>query len=240
MPVEWFADSFSLDDNVSTVNLYCEKGNVAVSDNHRMAYYFFAKHAPSHSTLVHIDAHNDCGYFQDHAMDATFNLEENNLEDFIHYRYKPPRFYSEASPVRWGNWITALLKKYPAMFHSVRIISRQRVGPLEKKELPQVEKADCMENVLHKTDCSRFHFSIDIDYYYQLDDNSNGSWRSSPDEAISHFKQYIKTISQYRDALLFIALSPSCCGGWKIQYPLVDVIDNFFGFSLLKNIRSKA
>lgn len=39
------------------VNFYFEGDRLAVSDNHRMAYWFFRNNAAKGSTLIHVDTH---------------------------------------------------------------------------------------------------------------------------------------------------------------------------------------
>ena len=233
MMLRSFTSKF-ISDETDDVNFYFEADQLGVSDNHRMAYWFFAKNTTLGSTLFHVDTHTDCSYFHDSDR-AELNKTPSfdSIDQFVRHRYFDPRRGASTTPVRCGNWIPALLDMQPRLLKRVFLICHKGAGT----ELPCVEKTgeECLwsPDGLDATDAC---LSIDVDYYFTSSD-SEYRLRSVPPEPTHHFQRLLRRCSCSR-VPLFIALSPGCCGGWDNVLPFVDCIDQTFNLTLRKQIET--
>lgn len=230
--LRFFTSKF-ISDEIDDVDFYFEADQLGVSDNHRMAYWFFAKKMTSVSTLFHVDTHSDCSWFRNTdiaELNKTPSLD--NIDQFVKHRYVDPGRGAPTPPVRSGNWIPALLTMHETLVEKVFWISHNRVGS-QIADLPRVEETgeECL-GALDGLDATHACLSIDVDYYFMSSD-SKYSRRSVPPDPTHHFQRLMRHGSRVP---LFIALSPGCCGGWDNVLPFVGCIDRTFNLTLREQI----
>ena len=233
-----FKDTFTESD-LCDVNFYFESRYLGVSDNHRMAYWFFARKAKKGSVLVHLDTHPDCSYFREDDRKELTKIEDvKGLEAFVNHRYLSP--VVSVCPVAHGNWIPALLDMHPELFDTVYLICHEDCGPIVQKDLPKTKKAK--EEVFWRVDglgAASTCFSIDVDYYYYCAGEGQYCVRDGFPAPVEHFSRCISHVLRCPRALLFVALSPSYCGGWNNVMPFVRIIDKSFGLSLSEQVNER-
>lgn len=231
-----FKEKFT-DSGVRGVNFYFESGVLGVSDNHRMAYPFFARKSSNGSILVHLDTHTDCSLFRKEDREELAKIDfGNDIRRFVDHQYSYRGRLK--CPVQYGNWIPALLDTHPNLFDVVYLICHKDCGPIEKKDLPKISevKEDFFWSSVASGAKNRC-FSIDVDYYY---DSANGVYflRSSFADPVDHFIRCICHVTNnYSGSPLFVALSPSSCGGWDKVMPFLGAIDRHFDASLESEVR---
>jgi hypothetical protein len=195
------------------VNLYFEGDRLAVSDNHRMAYWFFRGNAADGSTLIHIDAHLDCSYFSDSDREQLRRAEPYcGAQQFAEHRYHSDG--SERPAVRYGNWIPALLDVHPHLFDRVLLRCNKPAGPLVLNDLPCVKECYEKDVFSYLTHLPRACVSIDIDYYFARHADTYTQRLTTP-APVEHFRLLLGRVRMNRHVPLFVALSPQCCGGWR-------------------------
>lgn len=218
------------------VNFYFEVDDFAVSDNHRMAYWFFGRKATVGSTLVNVDAHTDCSYFWDDDRDQLRNMDTNcTVETFVNHRYQ--RYGCETPPVRYGNWVPALLDMYPQLFQRVHLCCHRSLTGPARSDFSCINEVDeeyliSFGNHGEPAPC----LSIDVDYYFTTNGNVYLLRQTNP-RPVEHFQQLLLATQTDPCMPLFVSLSPHCCGGWHQVLPFVDCIDRTRGLNLACEIR---
>jgi len=209
--------------NADDVNFYFEGDRVAVSDNHKMAYWFFRHKATDGSTLVHIDTHLDCSLFRDCVIEPLQDGEPFfSAQQFADHRCQTGN--GEIPAVHSGNWIPALHTVHPHLFKRVLLRCHNDAGSV-LKELPFVKEID--EACVFSDDLllqSHICLSIDIDYYFTKRDGLFMQ-RQTNQEPITHFRRILDAFVLLRHVPVFIALSPEYCGGWQNVIPFVRYMD---------------
>lgn len=222
--------------NADDVNFYFEGDGLAVSDNHRMAYWFFRNNTAEGSTLIQVDAHLDCSYFREPSLAHLREVEPfGSAQQFAEDRYHSDN--GETPAVRYGNWIPALLAVHPLLFKRVLLCCHRPAGPLVLKDLPGVEEIDEADvfssDLLNQTHTC---LSIDIDYYFTEKDGTFTLRQTNP-TPVKHFRRLLDTSLLLRHVPLFVALSPQCCGGWQNVIPFVQCMDEVLDLDLAQVIK---
>lgn len=221
------------------VNFYFESGKLGVSDNHRMAYPFFIRQGGKKAKLIHMDTHPDCGYFCKEARDALAQIDAAmDLDVFVRHSYYSPRAYAFVCPVSYGNWITALFRTHPHMIAEARLICYEKDIRLIRDELPAVRLTAEQEFWdVDKAGSGETYYSIDIDYYF---DGHNGfAFRPEHKDPCEHFRKCLQHALVDTCSPVFVALSPSFCGGWDRTIPFVHIIDHIAGSSLAAQVKAR-
>jgi hypothetical protein len=200
-----------------------------------MAYPFFARRAVAGSRLIHVDTHVDCSYFRQADREALSKLApENDVREFVELGYSINNRIK--SPVGWGNWIPALIDMHPSLFREVDLVCHQRAAPLVLRDLPMAR--ECGEDILWSDSLpgtAHLCFSIDVDYYY---DSTGDDYSVRPDypDPVGHFNQCLSRVAGFPFSLIFVALSPSCCGGWREVMPFIHSLDQLFDLALAREV----
>lgn len=214
------------DSGRSEVNFYQGNESLGISDNHRMAFYHFAKYGINGSHFIHIDTHPDFSPLKDECHQA---IQENPSYlntplDFIELK----RNGSDLEAIQWGNWIEGLRIVFPELI-STACICVQDKAVLFKTHWPEanVESEPEAYPVIIPSSDRPTLFSFDIDYYF----SSSGIYcelRIDEQQALNHFQETLCAIKQFPNCLPFIALSPTCCGGWENTLPFTQIVDEVF------------
>ena len=233
--LRFFKSKFTSGD-MDDVNFYFEAEQLGVSDNHRMAYWFFAKNMTPCSTLFHVDTHVDCSFFRETDRDELVETKATgSIEQFVEHRYRTDGILTP--PVHWGNWIPALLDMHPCLLKKVKLICHKEAGQMVLAGLPCVEETgeECLWSP-DGLDGTHACLSIDIDYYFMSSDSEYRQRSVSPDPR-HHFQRLLLRHGCSNSRVpLFIALSPCCCGSWHNVLPFVDCIDQTFNLTLREQI----
>ncbi|MBN69438.1 MAG: hypothetical protein CME32_09195 [Gimesia sp.] len=222
---------------VTEVNFYVGSDSLAVSDNHRMAYYYFAKNGVDNSHLIHIDSHADFALICEDCLNA-FRANPDVLkcpENFINLNC----VNSQQKAVSWGNWIPTLRDIYPKLITSAHVYLHKEV-PIVKNAWSEAKffTKSYEFNVIPPSSTSTTLYSFDIDYYF----NCIGDFcelRIEEHRALEHFQETLFLVKQAPDCLPFIALSPTCCGGWENTLPFTRIIDEVFDTKITNIIESR-
>jgi len=239
--LKWFSDGLGKS-GVSDVSFYFESGLLGVSDNHRMAYPFFARKASEHSVLMHMDSHEDCAFFREEDKAELAKIDAvADLDAFVSYQYEYNG--SAKCPVQWGNWITALLHMFPQLFDRIYIICQGRCTSTsmyteaEKRVLRRAQNEDSLWSSA-ETAANSACFSLDVDYYYDCASERYFVRPGFPNPT-AHFGRCLRRALDSPGSPLFVALSPSCCGGWENVMPFIQVIDQCCGISLAAQVEAR-
>ncbi len=218
------------------VNFYFEDDRMAVSDNHRMAYWFFRNNTAEGSTLIQVDTHPDCSLFRDSALAHLRDVEPHDCaQQFADDRYDS--LHGQTPPVQYGNWIPALLVAHPALFTRVRLLCHKPPGSVVLSDLPQVEEID-EESLTDDLQGYRSCLSIHVDYYFTEHDGTYTQRETNP-APLGHFRRLLATALLNPQVLVFVALSPQCCGGWQNVLPFVRCLDEELGLGLAQEITGR-
>jgi hypothetical protein len=225
---------FKSKDDIDDVTFYFEADQLGVSDNHRMAYWFFVRKATPGSTLIHVDTHTDCSYFRDSnraELNKTPSLD--SIDQFVKHRY--PDDGKPRSPVREGNWIPALLDMHPHLLKRVFLICHKKDASINADYPCVEERGEEWLRSPNGLDATNACLSIDVDYYFTLSDSEYRQRSVHPDPT-HHFQWLLRHGCSHSREPLFIALSPGCCGGWDNVLPFVNCIDQTFNLTLREKI----
>lgn len=226
----------------SEVNLYQGDKTLGIADNHRMAYYHFAKHGLNGSHFVHIDTHPDFSPFRTECLEAV-EANPNYLEtpfDFMELK----RLGSDLKAMEWGNWIEGLRTVFPKLISTAHICVHDNMRVF-KEAWPEAFLESAPNNypiIPPSSNCPTL-YSFDIDYYFFCSgDNcglrTNEEFQIDEKKLLEHFHKTLFLVKQAPDCLPFIALSPTCCGGWENTLPFTRIVDEVFGTNITKIIES--
>jgi len=224
------------DSGRSEVNFYQGDESLGISDNHRMAFYHFAKYGINGSHFVHIDTHPDFSLFKNNSREAIMANPRylDTPETFI----KLQPLGEEVAAVNWGDWIEGLRVLFPHLIKSAQICVQKNTASFEQA-WPEAEiiSAPATFPIIPPSSDLPTLYSFDIDYYF----TSGGDFcelRIEELRALEHFRKTLHIIKEAPDCLPFIALSPTCCGGWENTLPFTRIVDEVFGTEITKIIET--
>ncbi len=221
----------------SEVNFYQGDERLGISDNHRLAFYHFAKYGINGSHFVHIDTHPDFSLFQNNSREAI--LANPGYLDTPETFIKLQRLREEKVAVNWGDWIEGLRDLFPQRIKSAQICVHKDTTCFER-DWPEAEiiSAPATYPIIPPSTDRPTLYSFDIDYYFTCSGNFC-ELRIEEQRALDHFRETLLTIKQFPNCFPFIALSPTCCGGWENTLPFTETIDNYFKTNVSKIIKDK-
>lgn len=220
----------------SEVNFYQGTERIGISDNHRMAFYHFAKNGINGSHFIHIDTHQDFSWFKKNSREAI--LANPGYLDTPEAFIKLQRLGEEEVAVNWGDWIEGLRVIFPQLIKSAQICVQKNTASFEQA-WPEAEIIPAPDTylIIHPSSDRTTLYSLDIDYYFKC----SGDFcelRIEEQRALEHFRKTLHIIKESPNCLPFIALSPTCCGGWENTLPFTRIVDEVFGTNITKIIES--
>ena len=219
---------------ISEVNFYRGSKKIGISDNHRMAFYHFGKYGENNSHFVHIDTHPDFSRFSKNSREAI--LANPGYLDTPESFIKLQRLGEEKVAVNWGDWIEGLRGLFPQLIKSAQICVQKNTASFEQA-WPEAEiiSAPATFPIIPPSSDLPTLYSLDIDYYF----TSGGNFcelRIEEPRALEHFRKTLHLIKEAPDCLPFIALSPTCCGGWENTLPFTRIVDEIYGTNVTRII----
>jgi hypothetical protein len=103
--------------------------------------------------------------------------------------------------------------------------------------LPKVKKIDAgrLGELLQG---DRSCLSIDVDYYFTHRDGVY-TLRETIPAPFEHFRRMLAPVLLNPRVLVFVALSPQCCGGWHNVLPFVRCLDEELDLGLAQEIAAR-
>ncbi len=207
----------SQESGVHNVNFIFQQENVYVSDNHLSAGWCWLNHLDltQNYNFCHIDKHYDLGN----------NLKGKDL-DFIKVnpKLKIEAYCSELGTnklpkIGFDNYILAVKDLYPNLFNK-NIFVTQRTGSwngfdpeTENLYTPDIWDFTDIEFQLNENAGNSFKWIMNIDLDFFFTDNSNNYIRLIDNQYLTRLCEGIINAKE-KIAVITIALSPECCGGW--------------------------
>lgn len=208
-------------------HLLAENNNFFLMDNHRLATWCFYQKLKMHQTyhLLHVDAHFDMTEgVQEKLIEKRINVKNLSLSDYQNLRDEN----TNSKLIRFDNYLPLIwssgdfnIKQVVSMTHEVG----QRPKTFKLDEISPYHALPSLKS-LFITQHS-WVVNIDFDYFYSRQEKK---FLMFSEEYIIDFFSKIKLA--YDDdmiAVVTLALSPECCGGWKESQKVLELFQRVFG-----------
>jgi hypothetical protein len=213
-----------------TLNVLGREGNVFVMDNHLAAAWCWAQvlDPAEKYDLFHIDAHLDWQTVQfKHAVKTLQEpLSQMTLAEYLALNF----ITAHGGPSKtflWDTYLPLFRSRYRKQMVDWRFCTHE-IGTKPKRlaGYRAVKMWDLLDNLSYWLNDSprRWILNLDLDYFFF--ENARGRklrW-ASPQYVASIGKLLAALQKQGKLAVVTIALSPECCGGWK---PAETVMSEF-------------
>jgi len=202
------------------VNFLWNSDNIYIMDNHRVAAWCWAQHVKTLKkfSFLHIDYHWDCA--PGRAMNIS--LLEGKLEDYLDAETTDSADAYKLKMYRWDNFIEPFFDyaRDKIDYRNFAVQQDASDGPQDIKRLELILPADLSSFSVECYTKSPLIIDVDMDYFI-ADDGTGRHFRMFSKE---YSEAVWRVIRNARDqnclAVLTIALSPDCCGGWPLAEQL--------------------
>lgn len=219
----WFKD----------LNLLCKENNIYVMDNHNAALWCWLQEIDSNEkyNILHVDAHYDTrsSHIDEWLNNIPNNLHELDIIDYLSLKYGDPNFEDVNAIMQWDNYFPIFHRLYKTNVNGYHFFTHKEGSMFEEMEnkldeYPIPGILNYMDYIFDKKRAGTYKWivNIDLDYFFQSIDDTDITIRFISDEAIDFFLKKIKKHLNDNIAVMTIALSPECCGGWENSLTLMD------------------
>lgn len=198
-------------------NFLYKSGKVYVMDNHLCASWCWLQEIDTGKkyNYLHIDRHYDLCQFKKEVktlvIDKGIDISKLTFEEYANLGFEVHSgIYAKL--FRWDNYILNLQQLYPKLFTSTIFITKKEGGRTDfVKDEYEIEQF--LGQYRDWLDYSKngWIINVDLDYFFAP---IRGYFQLYTDETIRLVAEEIKKHLSKVDVVT-IALSPSCCGGWK-------------------------
>ena len=212
------------------VNLLAQFKNIYLMDNHRMALWCWAKHVNGSSpfSLFHLDAHYDCD------PEAVARIDKATSWQSI-AQSSPQEFMSiegtdQGPLVKWDNYLPLFFKLHEIQSHK-KILTTHKIGISTEsdREIEPWDLARDLDKLLQNSNVP-WIINLDFDYFYAR------THKRSPLFAHDWIKRIFDIVymnwADQRVAVITVALSPECCGGWDQATEILNIFSKVFSLPL--------
>lgn len=210
------------------LNLLWQKDRFYLMDNHRAAIWcwFQSIKASESYTYLHIDAHYDdlAGAVKD-FKECQIHIKDISLDHFL----KLTTSVGKQSLLRWDNYHPVLFECYADNIEKAYFCTHHLGNHSSRDFVTQWEAALLLRNLENlEVDSTRFIINLDIDFLTSVSDP----------KMVMFSEQYIERLAQIihahyeKGAIVTVALSPECSGGWEMSLNIFNKYFNFVNFEL--------
>lgn len=206
---------------IEELNFLYQDKNIYIMDNHRAALWATLKelNLKERYNYFHLDAHYDSAYHPQEKFTDLAWIQQASLEQFIDYKST----VGEYALFRWDNYMPILFsgehfRRKVSMTHQIGI------NPCFQEEFGPWELTRILDKVI--VDELRWVINLDLDYFYAREFKKHPMFSK---EFIQNFFERLKYYYDQGDiALITVALSPECCGGWEQSFSILDQFNHTF------------
>lgn len=216
--------------NIAELNFLYKEKNIYVMDNHLAAGWCWLQELkPKNSySLFHVDRHKDL--LCNAPTDKYLFLRDNphiTLDEYTNLEFSQNGIDYVYKVFQWDNYIKQINYLFPNWFSQCYFATHEYVeddfSEVTKKidivYNPKVfELYDNIEYWLKEGKGTKWIFNFDLDYFF----NDKGM-QLFTDDYIKAMVQNLKNGLEYI-AVLTIALSPECCGGWDNAIRVMNIV----------------
>lgn len=214
------------------LNLLAQHDKVFIMDNHLAASWCWSKkiNLKSQYNLFHIDRHYDLlnsqiDYWIEELEKNKFDFRKIKIDDLIKIKYNRKEMSSGDGfqVFRWDNYITIFDRFYPDLLNNIYFATHDDGSMIYSWEIYRAPSYDLPNNLSYwiKESEDQFIVNLDLDYFFCNYNDSKLQFLSD---------EYVKVISNSlmnawsNIAVLTIALSPECCGGWENSERILKLV----------------
>ncbi|WP_131537886.1 peptide arginase family protein [Pedobacter nototheniae] len=217
------------------LNYLAKEGNIYIMDNHLAAFWCWSKDLDpmKNYTLLHIDRHND---LSDALVKEAFHLYKNEkfksmpIEKAVALKVNGHQMlmwnnfielYNVFNPYTLKNFEFVTPVKLPAKYRYLKNTSLKRWMNKEftLQELFEQQDRKAQAKIIN----------LDIDVFFI---ERNGKYKKIlTDNELKTFADKIRPLID-KAALVTIALSPECCGGWENSIAMYNSLNKYLNLSI--------
>ncbi|WP_285826531.1 UPF0489 family protein [Bacteroides acidifaciens] len=224
--------------NITNLNFLYKEKNIYVMDNHLAAGWSWLQELnPKESyNFFHIDRHADL--LCNAPVDKYLFIKDNphlTFDEYTNLEFKDKCSDYIYKVFQWDNYIKQINYLFPNWFTQCYFATHKRENdsyPESTKKLDIVYQPNVFELYnsidywLKEGRGTKWIFNIDLDYFF----NEDGI-QLFTDDYIKATVQSLKNGIEYV-AVLTIALSPECCGGWDNAIRIMNIVTEELGLEL--------
>lgn len=238
---EWvIKDIGGMQSGCCNLNFLFQNNKFFIMDNHLAAAWCWSQKLDSNQkyNFLHIDMHYDLAerciekYLE--ALDSV-NLFQISIDALLSLKVDLP---DDSLPVFiWDNYIVIFIKSFPNIFAESFFATHRK--PSEKiprwYEFNEISRPCLLENFpiskVRSLNGKKWVLNIDIDYFFEYKD---GEYVQSLDDLYIRELCVLIQDNICEIAVITIALSPECCGGWENSTRIANIFSSYFdlGFSV--------
>jgi hypothetical protein len=157
------------------------------------------------------------------------NLKELNITDYLALKYYDGDFRNGYEIMRWDNYFPIFhrlfkdnINKYHFFTHKAGTMFKEMKESLDEYPIPGL--LNLMDYIFDEEESGphKWIVNIDLDYFFQRIEDTDITIRFISNDAIDFFLTKLNTyLLNKKIAVMTIALSPECCGGWKNSLELM-------------------
>lgn len=217
------------------VNFIYKQGNVFIMDNHLAAAYCWIQELDKNENLnfFHIDQHEDL--CSDAPVKSYIKIKDTShisLNEFLSMHYQS----GEKQAFSFENYILQTQRIFPNWFRKCCFACHYYVVCEELDMIPQLNNINLLGSIsnaskwgyatLERDKDNRWIINIDLDYFFY-----SNAFQMLTNEYIQFLFEDLKNAMEEskKIAIVTIALSPECCGGWDKVIPIANYIAKELG-----------
>ncbi len=216
------------------LNYLAQEGNIYIMDNHLAAFWCWSKELdPMKSyTLMHIDRHND---LSDALVKEAFHLYKNKKFKSMPIEKALALRVNDHQMLMWNNFIELYNVFNPYTLKNFEFVTPVKLPTKYKhlKNIPLkrwVNKEFTVQELFSQLNpqAQPKVINLDIDVFFA---ERNGNYkRILTNRELEAFAKKIKPLID-KAALVTIALSPECCGGWYNSIAMYNSLNKYLKLS---------
>ncbi|MGO9116081.1 MAG: UPF0489 family protein [Desulfomonilaceae bacterium] len=216
-------------------NFLWKKGTIYVMDNHRAALWCWLRHLKPDQkyNLFHIDAHSDALSSRiDSWKNCLPDLRELTIDEYLHREDNDLDYLRPVPVISWSNYVSLFLELVPEQVDYCIFATHGEGDDPRWKRQSTVNCYELRYALESISDRGNVILNVDLDYFF--DDEKPKCLMFSEAFIKCIFTAARSYIDSQSVAVATLALSPECCGGWKVAESLFRLISDTMGlgFSL--------
>ena len=224
-------------------NFVWRRDNVYVMDNHRAALWCWCQHIEKDSkyNLLHIDRHYDALQTLDEEALAKHLPDPWEVDLQVALDSTSPSVRcsgNESLCLRYDNYLSILVAKWPEILGRCVLATHKQGNPprIDRIEFKPYKLLSDIGLIFKTPECNddtqQWICNIDLDYFFRESgqEGDHSHLRRFSTAYVRHIFSSLKdTLATGKIAVLTMALSPECCGGWanaeKLAYEVCQIMD---------------
>ncbi|AMP98676.1 hypothetical protein AY601_1763 [Pedobacter cryoconitis] len=216
------------------LNYLAQEGNIYIMDNHLAAFWCWSRELdPIKSyTLMHIDRHND---LNDALVKEAFHLYKNEKFKSMPIEKAVALRVNDDQMLMWNNFIELYNVFNPYTLKNFEFVTPVKL-PTKYRHLKNIplkswiNKEFTVQELFDQQNrkAQPKVINLDIDVFFV--ERSGKHKKILTDNELKSFAEKIRPLID-RAALVTIALSPECCGGWENSISMYNSLNKYLKLS---------